>query len=143
MPDEIRLENYPMRSSDKIRYGDTDRQGHVNNAVFSTMLETGRVEMILDSAAPLGEVGCSFVIARLLINFRAEMKWPGTISIGTRVVSIGRSSIQLEQVLFQGSLCVADAETVIVQTDVITRRSKPLSDTAISRLSSLVSKRKT
>ncbi len=37
-----RLEEFPLRTSDKVRYGDTDRQGHVNNAVFSTFLETGR-----------------------------------------------------------------------------------------------------
>lgn len=47
MLDDIKLEGFPFRSSDKLRYGDTDRQGHVNNAVFSTFLETGRVELLL------------------------------------------------------------------------------------------------
>ncbi len=40
------LEDFPHRTFDKLRYGDTDRQGHVNNAVFATFLETGRVEML-------------------------------------------------------------------------------------------------
>ncbi|MFZ9635943.1 MAG: hypothetical protein ACO3EK_19200, partial [Alphaproteobacteria bacterium] len=39
-----RPEDYPRHSQDKLRYGDTDRLGHVNNAAFSTFLETGRVE---------------------------------------------------------------------------------------------------
>jgi acyl-CoA thioester hydrolase len=36
---------YPSVTYDKVRYADTDRQGHVNNAVFATFLETGRVEI--------------------------------------------------------------------------------------------------
>ena len=31
---------FPSRTHDKLRYNDTDRQGHVNNAVFSTFLES-------------------------------------------------------------------------------------------------------
>ena len=42
-----RAENFPFRTRDKLRYGDTDRQGHVNNAVFATFLETGRVDMLI------------------------------------------------------------------------------------------------
>ena len=30
------LEDFPVRVGDLIRYADLDRQGHVNNAVFST-----------------------------------------------------------------------------------------------------------
>jgi acyl-CoA thioester hydrolase len=36
------LRDFAVYSVDKLRYGDTDRQGHVNNAVFATFLETGR-----------------------------------------------------------------------------------------------------
>ena len=32
--------HYPVLTTDTIRYGDTDCQGHVNNAVFSTFIET-------------------------------------------------------------------------------------------------------
>jgi acyl-CoA thioester hydrolase len=34
--------DFPFLTFDKIRYADTDRQGHVNNAVYATFLETGR-----------------------------------------------------------------------------------------------------
>lgn len=39
--DALSLEDFPLRTYDKIRYADTDQQGHVNNAVFATFLETG------------------------------------------------------------------------------------------------------
>jgi acyl-CoA thioester hydrolase len=137
MADDIDLGGFPLRTYDKIRYGDTDRQGHVNNAVFATFLESGRVEILYDAGNPLADPGCAFVIAQLVLNFRAEVTWPGMVEIGTRVASVGRSSIKLEQALFQNGRCVAIAETTIVQMDETTRRSSPLSSGAVERLSAL------
>ncbi len=34
--------------------------------------------------------------------FRREVHWPGEVHVGTRVKRIGRSSLTLEQGLFQG-----------------------------------------
>ena len=137
MADEIDLGGFLLRTYDKIRYGDTDRQGHVNNAVFATFLESGRVEILYDAGNPLADPGCAFVIAQLVLNFRAEVTWPGRVEIGTRVASVGRSSVRLEQALFQDGGCVATAETTIVQMDEATRRSSPLSARAVERLSAL------
>src|SRR5882762_5091599 len=81
----FRLEDYPLRTFDTVRYGDTDRQGHVNNAAFATFCETGRVTFFFQGSQPLPPPGTSFVIARLILDFRAELAWPGTVDIGTRV----------------------------------------------------------
>jgi acyl-CoA thioester hydrolase len=142
MADDIDLADYPLKTYDKIRYGDTDRQGHVNNAGFATFLESGLVEILYDAGNPLADPGCAFVIAQLVLNFRAEVRWPGSVEIGTRVASVGRSSIRMEQALFQDGRCVATAETAIVQMDEITRRSSPLSAGAVARLSALMPGRK-
>jgi acyl-CoA thioester hydrolase len=53
------LAQFPLHAYDKLRYADTDRQGHVNNAVFATALETGRVELLHDPSLPLAEPGRS------------------------------------------------------------------------------------
>ena len=66
------LDAYPVRTFDTVRYGDTDRQGHVNNAVFSTYLESGRVTLLLDPDAPLADPGAAFVIARLTLDFLGD-----------------------------------------------------------------------
>lgn len=67
------LDQFPLQTYEKLRYADTDRQGHVNNAIFSTMLETGRVELLYDPGHPLISNNCAFVIASLTLNFRAEI----------------------------------------------------------------------
>lgn len=131
---ELSLEDFPIRSIDKLRYADMDRQGHVNNAVFSTFLETGRTELLYTGEHPLAVPGSAFVLARLLLEFRAEVHWPGEVAIGTRVRDIGRSSIKLEQVIFQNGRGVANADTVIVMVDTATRRARALPDEAVARL---------
>lgn len=123
-------QDYPFLTRDKLRYGDTDRQGHVNNAVFATFMETGRVDMLMRGDVDLmGENG-AFVLARLIIDYRQELLWPGEIEIGTRVLSVGRSSLRLDHAIFENGQCVATGESVVVLTDVTTRRSKPFSDAA-------------
>jgi acyl-CoA thioester hydrolase len=120
------LEDYPSRTSADIRYSDLDRQGHVNNAVFAAFSEVGRVAFMYDPARPLAPEGRSFVIARLLIDFRAELFWPGTVDIGTGVLKVGRSSFTLGQGLFSQGHLAAATEATIVMVDKETRRSTPL-----------------
>lgn len=124
----LTLEDFPFQAFDKVRYADTDRQGHVNNAVFSTFLETGRVEFLYAPQNPLTAENASFVIANINLNLVAEARWPGNIDIGTGVTKVGNSSLSLYQSLFQDGRCVATAETVIVQMDESTRRSSPLEE---------------
>jgi len=124
------LADFPIRTRDKLRYGDTDRQGHVNNAVFATFFETARVDMLMAGDVELmGEHG-AFVLARLVIDFVAEINWPGEVEIGTRIVALGRSSLRLEHAVFDEGACAARGESVVVLTDTRTRRSQPFSPEA-------------
>jgi acyl-CoA thioester hydrolase len=129
---------YRLWRTETLRYADTDRQGHVNNAVFATFCETGRVAFLYDPEKPLAPKGCAFVIARLVIDFLAEITWPGEIHIGTRVASIGRSSFVLAQGLFQAERHAANAETVIVLMNEATRKSHQLSEEITATLRRLM-----
>ncbi len=133
----LSIGDFPIKTFDKIRYSDTDRQGHVNNSVFSSFLETGRVEILYNSENPLLSDNSSFVIASIKLNFLSEINWPGKIEIGTGILKIGNSSITFYQKLFQNNICVADAETIIVQVNNLTKKSNPLSETTKSILMKL------
>lgn len=117
---------YRIWTSDTLRYGDTDRQGHVNNAVFATFCESGRVAFLYDEKLALRGPDANFVIVRLELDFRAELYYPGTIDIGTRVLSLGTKSFRLGQGVFKGEHCAATAECVMVLVDDRTRRALPL-----------------
>jgi acyl-CoA thioester hydrolase len=124
-------------TSDKLRFNDTDMLGHVNNAVFATACETGRVTFLYDPEHPMAPDGTDFVVVRLVIDFRREMRYPGTVEIGTRITRVGRSSITMGQGLFKDGECVATAEGTCVLIDRETRKAVPLPPELRERLTSL------
>ena len=132
------LDDFPLQTFDTIRYGDTDRQGHVNNAVFTTLFETARVGLIYSARQPIADPDASFVIVRLVVEYKKEIHWPGTVEIGTRVTRVGTSSLGTEQALFQKGVCVATAESVIVHFDGKAHASRPLSAASVAYLRSLM-----
>ena len=134
------LKEFPSISTDKLRYGDTDRQGHVNNAVFMTFLETGRVEVLHRPNSPIYDDNAEFVLVNVNLNLQGEIRWPGEVQIGTAVSKIGNSSITFHQQMFQNGVCVASADSVVVQMNTTTRKSQPLSETARTSLSDFLLK---
>jgi len=120
------LDEFPARTFDTIRFGDTDKLGHVNNAVFSSFLETGRSQMLIGPGERAAPEGFSFVIVRLELDYRAEILWPGRVEIGTRISALGRSSVGITQALFQGETCAATAQTVLVLFEPKARRAAEL-----------------
>jgi len=83
------IDEFVVISSGKVRYSDTDRHGHVNNAVFSSFFETGRVEIFYNEKRHLLCPNCSFVIASIKLDYLYEITWPGEIQMGTRITKIG------------------------------------------------------
>ncbi|MGE0221936.1 MAG: acyl-CoA thioesterase [Acetobacteraceae bacterium] len=118
----LQRETYPLWARDTARYGDTDSNGHLNNAVFSTFLETGRISFLMELAPP----ACGFAIVRLVLDFRAEMHWGGDVEIGTAVTHVGRTSFHLAQGIFQDGTCTATAESVMVLMDLSARKAAPI-----------------
>lgn len=133
-----RLADFPIRVGDIVRLRDVDHQGHVNNAVFATYFESGRVGLIYDQENGLQVPGATSVVARLEIDFLGELKWPGTVEIGTAVEEIGRSSYRFAHALFCKDVCVATGRTTMVLIDRDTRRARPLPPQMIERLRSLM-----
>ena len=139
-PSAHSLQQFPSISTDKLRYGDTDRQGHVNNAVFMTFLETGRVEVLHRPNSPIHDNNAEFVLVNVNLNLQGEIRWPGEVQIGTAVSKIGNSSITFHQQMFQNGVCVASADSVVVQMNTTTRKSQALSETARTSLSAFLLK---
>jgi len=121
-----RLEDFPYRLSDNVRFGDLDPNQHVNNAVYATYFETGRVTLMKDRSLGLVPEGLAWIMVRLDIHFRAELRWPGTIDLGLGVTKLGRTSVTFEQVVFSAGQCVASAQAVTVLIDDLTRKPTPL-----------------
>jgi len=129
------LADYPHRATDTIRFADLDPQGHVNNAVFATYFETGRVAMFRNPDLGIGVPEGTFILVRAEIDFLRELRWPGSVEIGTALAEFGRSSFTVGQVIFNDGACAASGRFTMVLVDKTTRRPRPLPEDVIARLS--------
>jgi acyl-CoA thioester hydrolase len=118
-----RLADFTVKTIEKLRFADTDRQGHITNTVFAVCCQNARMELLYDAKRVPIPCNTQFVIAKLVLEFRSEMHWPGTVEIGTRVERVGRSSVTLAQALFSDDRCAALAQSVVALTDTLTRRA--------------------
>ncbi|MGA0097611.1 MAG: acyl-CoA thioesterase [Bacilli bacterium] len=125
---QMQLDQFPFVTFDKIRYRDTDRQGHVNNAVFGTYFETGRVELLYNANNGFLSTDCSFVVAKVTLELIQEIHWPGKVDIGTGILRIGNSSLVVGANLYQDGKLVATSETIVVQVNNETHKSQVLLD---------------
>ena len=123
-----KLEDFPYRLTDNVRFADLDPNQHVNNAVYATYFETGRVTLMKDRSYGLMPEGLAWIMVRLDIHFRAELKWPGSIEMGLGVSKFGRTSVTFDQVVFSEGRCVASSQSVSVLIDEMSRRPVPLTD---------------
>ncbi|NVN84730.1 MAG: acyl-CoA thioesterase [Rhodopseudomonas sp.] len=128
------LEDFPYRLSDNVRFADLDPNNHVNNAVYSSYFESGRVSLVKDKANGLMPPGLSWVLVRLDIHFRSELHWPGKIELGLGVVRLGRTSTHFDQVVFSEGICVASARSITVLVNEQSRKPTPLTEQIIGNL---------
>ena len=131
---EPRLEDFPFRVTDNVRYADLDPNQHVNNAVYASYFETGRVTLMKDSSRGLMPPGLSWMMVRLDMHFRAELRWPGTIEMGLGLVKFGRTSVTFDQVVFSQGKCVASAQSVSVLIDETSHKPMPLTAEIVAAL---------
>jgi acyl-CoA thioester hydrolase len=127
-----RLGDFPYRLTDNVRFADLDPNQHVNNAVYATYFETGRVTLMKDRSRGLVPEGLAWIMVKLDIHFRAELRWPGTIEMGLGVSKFGRTSVTFDQVVFSQDRCVASAQAVTVLIDEATRKPTRLTPEIIA-----------
>lgn len=110
----------------QLRFRDTDALGHVNNAVFATYAELARVEFVRSLALPPG----SFILARLAIDYRSQVKLGQRVRVETWVERIGTSSVTMGQAILADERPAADVEAVAVWFDYRANRPVPVPEEA-------------
>jgi acyl-CoA thioester hydrolase len=120
------LPELPYVHRDRVRFRDCDAMGHVNNAVYSTYLEEARIGV-------LGGLQ-DFILARVEIDFRAELRSGEEVEVRTRCPRIGTKSFDLEHVIEAGGRVVAEAKSVLVSYDYERGVSVPVPDELRARL---------
>ncbi|MFX1767731.1 MULTISPECIES: acyl-CoA thioesterase [Paraburkholderia] len=103
-------------TEEKLRNADTDQFRHVNNAIIATFFEAARMEIFAPPSIRALMGGTNLAVVRLLIEFSAEVHFPGRVCVGTTVIEVGKTSFKVRQGLFVDAddRCRAKAEAVCV-----------------------------
>lgn len=130
---------YPIEILIPVRFRDIDGMGHVNNAVFSTYLELAReaywrrlLGLAEGSSFSLADYRSStgFILARMEIDFRAQIPPSASVRVGIRCPRLGGKSWEFEYQIESASADVvyARARSVQVAYDYRGQSSIPLPD---------------
>ena len=107
-----------------IRFSDQDSLGHINNVALAQYFEVGRTAYIYDLIRAAGcEGSIEFILARLVIDYRRELHYPGAVEVGARLTRLGTKSLTTGYGIFLGDACIATSEAVNVFYDMQARRS--------------------
>lgn len=126
-----------------VRFGDTDAMVHVNNAVYLTYCEMGRIgywSEVTGEAMALGHEGAeSIILAEARITYRAPVFYGETVTVQTRASRVGRSSLTLEHRMLAAMpgdtpRLVAVSESVVVRYDYAEGRPVPLPDVFVAAI---------
>lgn len=122
------MADFPYVHRDRVRFRDCDAMGHVNNAVYSTYLEEARIGVLGDLI--------DFILARVEIDFRSELRNGEDVEVRTRCSRIGTKSFDLEHVISADGRVVAEAKSVLVAYDYERGESVPVPEELGRRLAS-------
>jgi len=120
-PDLTDPSHYRHWTQVTIRFSDEDRMGHVNNAAYAVWFEASRVAYLESLYRP--DETLDTVLARLAIDYLRETRWPGEVSVGARLLSLGNKSVRSAYAVFRDGACLATCECVNVFFDSRVRRS--------------------
>lgn len=86
----------PFETTARIRYADLDTYGHVNNAVYATLLEEARIEYFDDVVEVGAEVSglegaTGTVVASLELAFERSIQRTGEVTVTVAVPELGES----------------------------------------------------
>ena len=117
-------ETYAHWSPVTIRFGDQDSLAHINNVALAQYFEVARTAYVYDvirAAGPDAVKTVEFILARVVIDFLAELHYPGKVDVGARLIRLGNKSMTSGYGIFKGNECIATSEAVNVFYDMKTR----------------------
>lgn len=126
VPDLTRPDSYRFWWEERVRFNDLDALGHVNNNAIGVYFEQARIALLMEAGGFRDGDAWTVVLARSLIEFKAELLYPNSVRIGVRGLRLGTSSMTIGVGIFLGDRCIATQEAVCVIVDKATHRPTPL-----------------
>jgi acyl-CoA thioester hydrolase len=103
----------PFETTVDVRYRDLDPMGHVNNAVYATMLESARNDFFRE-AVGVDLADTDAVLASLAVEFHAPIEGTGPVTVLVWASAVGETSCTFAYEVRADGRTAAEGETVLV-----------------------------
>ena len=120
MENKYNINDFNFHYKIETRWKDLDAFQHINNAVYATYFESARVDLFKRWGIPGTNTGQSIIMASLKINYLKQLKHPSSLVIGQRVSRLGKTSFDIESIIFdeeQNPVCHAIVVAVCFDFD--------------------------
>lgn len=101
----------------QIRYADIDSYGHVNNAVFLSYFELGRVNFLKKHLPKDNIEKLSIVVARAEVDYLKEIKLGDHVVCETWISSVGNTSLVFDSLLKKNGIVAARSRITMVHVN--------------------------
>jgi acyl-CoA thioester hydrolase len=113
-------DEFRFKTTVRVRYADTDAQGHVyfaNYLVYFDIGTTDYIKAIGYSYEKLLEEGYDFFTVEALCRYRGEAFFDDELQVGAKISNIGNTSFTFSLGLFRNGVLIADGHIVNVMID--------------------------
>jgi len=110
------------------RFSETDALGHINNTVVPIWFEAARVPIFQIFNPEQDLKNWNLIIAKVEVNFLAQMGYQSPVEIRSHISKIGNSSFNVLQEVWQDTKRVAWGECVMVKFDYKEASSSKISE---------------
>ena len=113
----------------ELRFADLDAYGHVNNAVYFTLLETARTKLFHDRFIEFMEQSLLFLVVKAECEYKLPIELKDVVIITLEMARVGNSSFDIDYVLHNGNGKVFGlAKTVMVCYDGKAKKTTRIPD---------------
>lgn len=117
------------------RFSDTDALGHINNTMVPIWFEGARNPVFKIFMPELNLTKWPVILAKIDVEFHAQMFYQHAIEIRTYIARIGGSSFTVYQELWQQQKLCASGNAVMVNFCYQSQKSKVIADEIRQQLS--------
>ncbi len=108
------------------RFTETDALGHINNTVIPQWFEKARDPIFRFFTPDLDPKDWHLIIARIEVDYKAEVFYNAEVEIKTWFSRIGNSSMEVMQQVVQGDRVCAEGKAVLIHYDWNEKKPKAI-----------------
>ena len=115
------MEDYQVKVDAQVRFADTDALGHVNNAVFLSWMELGRMAFSDSKLPHIDWTKIGFILAHVSIDYMEPVFLEDKVTVYMKAGKVGGKSVVLDCLITKtdkkGERPAAKGNNIIVAFD--------------------------